>query len=64
MTLEICRRKLNENLTENFVDQFDEIVEYLDTIGYRAVKTFPHSDEVNSQDTIFVRKDLELNFDL
>ena len=36
----------------------------LDTIGYCEVKTFPHSDKVNSQDTIFVRKDLELNFDL
>jgi hypothetical protein len=38
MTLEICRKKLNEKLTDKHVDQYQEIVDYLDSVGYREAK--------------------------
>ena len=62
MTIEVVRKKLNDDLAGDHPDQYNDIVEFLSSKNYREVKTFPHSDEVRSQDSIFVRNDLELNF--
>jgi hypothetical protein len=61
MTLEITRAKLNENLSGEHIDIYPDIIDYLDSLGYKEVKTLWHTPEKISHDSVFVRKDLELN---
>ena len=61
ITVEITRTKLNEALTDNHVDLYPEIVEFLDSKGFKEVKTLYHTPEKISHDSVFVRKDLEFN---
>ena len=59
LTIEVTRTKLNDVLTDNHVDVYPELVEYLDSKGFKEVKKLYHTPEQISHDSIFVRKDLE-----
>ena len=63
ISLEICRKKLNENLTEIHFDPYPELIALLESKGYKEVHSVPHTPEEISYESIFVRNDLELNFD-
>lgn len=63
ITLEICRKKLNKDLTENHIDLYPEIIEFLESKGYKEVKLIYHGDDLVSQESVFARTDLKLNYD-
>jgi hypothetical protein len=58
ISLEICRKKLNPKLTEKFIDPYDEIVDFLDSKGFRIHKNLKHTKEELALEVIFVRKDI------
>ena len=62
ISLEICTTKLNENLEDNHFNPYPEIIALLESKGYKEVHTIPHTPEKISYESIFARKDLELNY--
>ena len=63
LTIEVTRAKLNDVLTDNHVDLYPELVTFLDSKGFKEVHTVYHTNELISQDSVFVRKDLEFALD-
>ena len=59
ISLEISRKKLNPNLTEDFTDDYDEIVEFLAANSFRIYNSLPHTKEELVFEVIFVRTDFE-----
>ena len=53
MSLEIIRKKLNHNVPGDHVDPYDEIVNFLDTKGYKIYKSIPHTREHLSFEVFF-----------
>ena len=63
LTLEITRGLLNENLSAVHIDPYPDIIEFMESKGYTEVKTIYHTPEKISQDSVFVRNDLQLNIE-
>ena len=59
ISLEICRKKFNSNLEEDFTDDYDEIVNFLASNGYKVHKSLGHTLEQLAFEVIFIRKDIE-----
>ena len=53
MSLEIIRKKLNLNVPGDHIDQYDDIVKFLDEKGYKVLKNIPHTREHLSFEVFF-----------
>lgn len=60
ISLEVCTKKLNENLSENHHNNYPEIIDYLESVGYMEVKKMYHTDEKISFDTFWIKKGSDL----
>ena len=53
MSLEIIRKKLNLNVPGDHIDQYDDIVNFLEEKGYKVLKSIPHTQEHLSFEVFF-----------
>ena len=60
MSLEIIRKKLNHDVPGDHVDPYDDIVNFLDTKGYKIYKSIPHTKEHLSFEVFFEKVNCEL----
>ena len=59
MSLEIIRKKLNLNVPGDHVDQYDDIVKFLEEKGYKVMKNIPHTREHLSFEVFFEKVNCE-----
>ena len=53
ISIEIIRKKLNDNVDGNQVDSFNDIVAILEQNGYKLMKSIPHTRDYLSFEVFF-----------
>ncbi len=59
ISLEICVKKLNDDANGDFESDYDETVDFLDSVGFEVYKRMWHTNEKRAVEVIFVQKGFE-----